>query len=121
MTQTELGEYMKDLQNEIEDELKNTDVIKSSENANGYGYHLYVAKKQSIITPKLLSVIIQRIELIFEMDFEIEFISGWVGRVGDRYHVWKNFKRRLSLPTHAFELSIGKLQRSKTKIKRFNL
>ena len=119
MTQTELGEYMKDLQNEIEDELKNTDVVQSSENVNGYGYYLYVAKKQSIITPKLLSLVVQRVELIFEMDLEIEFISGWVSEVTDRYYVWENFKRRLSLPTSGFEMSIGKLPR--TKIKRFNL
>lgn len=118
MTQTELGEYMRDLQIEIEDDLEINDFIKSSENLNGYGYYLYVDKRKSIITPKLLNMIIQRIELIFEMDLEMEFISGWVGSMRDKYHLWQNFKRRLSLPTSTFELSIGKLQRSQ-KIKKF--
>jgi hypothetical protein len=115
MTQTELGEYIMDIQNDIEDDIDNKKfTIYYQINMNGYGYTLTFRSIDGLMLPsKAVKLIIRRIEMIFESDFDLELIFGLVNN--DHCQNWETFKQRTKIPITL--LSIGKMQR---RIKKFN-
>jgi hypothetical protein len=126
MTQVELMDYMTDIRDEIEDDSNGEVKSILSENENGYGCRLYVQSKNDyLITKKdIVYNIIGRIESLFEMDLDLEFISGHIVKLKNDntrfqtfYTTWGVFFQDLVDPNVLdFMINLGKLQR---RIKKF--
>lgn len=120
MTQTELGEYMKDIQSEIEDSCPASCII--NESTNGYGWWIKISNITNNDKLNIIQVITSRIDMLFDLDLELELVYGWIGDI--RFVDWNQMKidmvRVIDLVDYknwkSIEIAIGKLQR---KIKKF--
>lgn len=138
MTQIELFDYMKDIEDEIED-ISERIQCEVKENLNGYGCHIHVTSNDNKPLNgegvNVIQIISERIELLFDLDHELEFISGrsliidsdyWEDTAVKRnivkiqpfdHNEWVEFSRSLT-DTRLMDLmiNIGKLPR---RIKKF--
>lgn len=120
MTQTELGEYMMDIQSEIEDSYYNL-LCSVKEKTNRYGNGWTINISNIIESEKFhkgIDLIINRIDILFELDLDLKILSGLMG---DRSHVytdWTHMKSDLRdyRDWQSIEITIGKSLR---KIKKF--
>ncbi len=130
MTQTELGEYMKDIQSEIEDSYPGVSCV-TNEFSNGYGRDrgwwiniTNVTNSDKYGLKNVVQTISSRVDMLFDLDLGLELISGWIGdrsirtRWDRRFTDWDQMKIDMVdyRGWRSMEITIGKLQR---KIKKF--
>ncbi len=120
MTHTELGEYVKDIQSEIEETYHSVScTVKEKTSKYGDGWTITIHNIiESNKSNRVMDLIISKMNILFDLDLELHLISGLMGDQSHVYTDWKHMKADLRdyRGWQSIEITIGKLSR---KIKKF--